>query len=358
MNVMGLENFLSGADYVALGLVSKPDIDTRVPGQPAHKLRFRDVAPFLLYWGFMYDAEGKVVPLKQDVNTGTMYGLVSRDQEGRAVVLNGVRVIFYSEALHRSCKIAEVSVYNGINLLGTIRTQDVSEAVDFITTHREDWKGFIEQSVLVDMSSLAHREQQAVWSQTIQRRLSEVTRVHAVTEQILDIDPNAEGDVSSFNAPPVVKKDPATDFPSWPEDTEFVSMSPEILSPPTRQDRPMIVQFTVDAASMVNMTSMGRIPENIISEIRRHVGYWLPVIGHRKDDCHHIRHCKSGFELILGLKIGQGAGFDAKNRKPWLENSLRTLKVQIESGTRPKKNGEVTCPAVPITIEKARCAYP
>jgi hypothetical protein len=359
MNVTALAPYMAGEDFAAMGLVQSPDIDTRSPGQPAYALRLTDVSPFLLYWGFMYNADGKAAPLKQDVRTGQMYGLVSKDQQGRAVVLNGLRVIFYSEALHVSCKVAEVSAFHGDKLLGMTRTQHVEKAVSFLKKLRPDWGGFVDQSTLVDLSILSNRSDPEILGQSVHRRLMEVTKVQSVTAQVLDIDPEAESDFGEAEAPKPVVSDPNTQLPAWPSelDSDFLSMSPELMEPPTKQDRPMVVQFMVEG-NPNPFTGSSRVPDNVLSEIRRHVGYWLPVYGHRKDDCHQCVPCESGFQLTLGMKLFRDAGLDKNNRKSWLEDALTALKLQIESGTRPKQNGTVTCPAVSVKILKARAAYP
>lgn len=356
---MKLENVnfcFSGEDLQAMGVLT-PTVaglqDHRLPKQPLYTLKKRDVSPFLLYWGFMYGQDGSVVPLKQDVRTGQMYGLVTRDQLGRAVILNGLRIIFWSEALHVSCKIAEVSVFNKDQLLGSIQTQDSKEAVNFIKSMRPSWEGFIDQSVLVDLSTLNLRKSPEIFGQAVHRRLMEVTKLQSVNSEILDMDESLEPEVVEQEFVTDENKDPDTDFPEWPEGSEFLAMSNELLSPPTRQDRPLIVQFMVQNSSTEN-----RIPDNHLGTIKRHIGYWLPMFNHRKEDSHYVRPCSDGFEVILGLKIFRDAGLDKSNRKSWLSDALKALTLQIESGTRPKVDGTVTVESVPIKILKARAAYP
>jgi hypothetical protein len=353
---------LTGTDLKDLGLLTALPEDRRVPGKPMYKIDAGVAIPFNVYWGYWYGPDGTPFPLKQDVNTSQMYGLVSRDQIGRCIVLNGLRVIFFEEALHTSCKVIEVSDTSGVKM----RTASVQEAVDFLCKLKPEWRGFIAQSVLVNLPSLKAREDEVRWGQNVRRRLLEVTSVPGASEEILDMDVEADPvDEATLVPLPAAPPPPGASFPAWPsttsEDTADgslpVAFSDEVLSPPTKQDRPVVVQLKV--VSDVQGVPLNRLSDAQLSRIKNHAHYWMRPLGHRTDDVHIVSHCEGGVELTLGLKIGGTTGLDSNNRKNWVENVLNSLKVQIENGTPPKRDGKITInPVVGVSVLSARCAYP
>lgn len=349
---------LTGSDLATLGVISMPSLDTRVPGQPLYSLIPNSITPFTIYWGYRYDEDGKVIPLQQDVNTGQRYGLTSRDQDGRSVILNGLRVLFYSEKLHSSCKVVEA----GAEGHGYVRTGSMEEAIQFLCKIRPEWIGFIEQSVLTDLITIRSRDNTEMWGQNIRRRLLEVTKVNGASDEIVNLDPAAEPEEEEVlaSAPTMpIAGDPRANMPDWPKD-QFLSASEELLNPPTRQDRPLLVQLKIGVEQVFKHAGPTVLSEVQRNAIKSHAGYWARVISHRSQDIHTVQHCADGIEMVVGLKVTVNAGLDSKNRWHWLENTFNALKLQIETGTPPKKSdGKTTVPKVDgVTVYAVRCAYP
>jgi hypothetical protein len=370
---------ISGIDLASLGMVSRAP-NLRTPREPEYKVDRNVFSPFSVYWGYWYtNKDADAFALKQNVDTGWFYGLVSRDQTGRCVILNGLRVSFYEEDLHPSCKIIEVGSVSG----PSIQTSEVSEAVKFLTTLRPEWKGFIEQSVLMDMVRLRGRRVEndfapASWEQNILRRVLEVTNFKPTPEEIIDLDPSLAPEQEFAGIPDSGSPDPTAPppprpkiFPDWPpfqpsDVTLPLSIADDILNPPTRDDKELLVQLVVQ-----QKMPMGQIAGQIIGDvvidplsnedlkgIKEHAFYWMKTIGHNGNDVHSIAHGKDGVEIALGLKISEQAGNDPRSRKDWLENSFNALKVQIETGTRQKSDGTAKVPAMPgMRIAAGRCAY-
>jgi hypothetical protein len=357
---------LTGADLAALGLVTALPEGRRVPKKPGYKLDKSAVVPFNVYWGYWYRADGEAFALQQDVNTGQKYGLASRDQIGRCVILNGLRVIFYEEALHTSCKVIEVGNVSGAK----IQTANMKEAMDFLCTLRPEWKGFIEQSVLVQLSMLKERDHPDRWAQNLRRRLLEVTNVPGASDDIFDMDfvVDRVDDEETPNAPvasPPPPPNPRAVLPDWslaqpvgPGGGAALAISEEVAEPPTRQDRPILVQLqTVD-------TVQNRIISNVsdaqLSRIKSHAHYWLRTKGHKSGDVFDVCRCEGGVQMTMALKIEANSGLDRDNRGAWLQNFFNGLKLQIENGTVPrKKDGKTTVPAVEnVAVSSVRCAYP
>ncbi len=365
---------LSGSDYESLGLVSAPGVDRRTPGKPAYVIKKDEVSKFMIYWGYQYDSSGNLRHLKPTVFTGCPYGLVSVADNGQPVVLNGVRIVFYSESLDPSCKVMDVSVGDS-----RIRTDDNHEALRYIKRMRPDWSGFTEQSILCEARCLMLDDKAARLSSVLER-VQEVS-VNPVSGDIIDIAPGDDPKGEDFSSPVRVVHDSAGDapmpadgefqigsaamldvsMPDWPEEKDFIAFSNEFLNPPTDDDRPVSVHLKIKKVkSGTRRKRSVKVSEPMRANVHSHVAYWLTTIQHRKNDVRAVSVLpKDGVNLVLSLRIGEMVGMEAKERADAMRNWFRMLKAQIEGGTAQRLDGSVAIEALSdCRIVAVRVAYP
>lgn len=340
---------LTGLDMTQLGFVRPLGLDDRVPGRPSFSL-VKESAVFTLHWGFQYADDGSPKSLRQPLVTGQRFGLVSRTADDDILVLNGVRLIFYSEALHPSCKVIEV-----ITPSGSFRTDDNREAMRYlIRTQPDDWKPFIQQSVLVD-AALLMSENAEDRVNGVHRRFEKVTG-RTVSGKVIDMDKEADPENEVF----VVFEDDdisadkeKVSLPPWSEDGIF-SASDEVLNPPTSADRPLRVQ--IKAGKPRGSRSIGG---RDLQKLKHHVKYWLTTIQHRGNDLHTATLTKEkNVELVLSLRVHRSAGASPEKRWTVLEDWFSALFNQVENGTVVRSDGTRALEPMDIFLDKVRCAYP
>lgn len=350
---------LTGADLKALGLVSIPEFDERLPGQPSFRIVDKN-EPFTIHWGFRFIEDGQVASTRQDVSTGQRYALVCREQCGGVVVLNGVRITFHSESLHQSCKVIDV-------LVGTerLRTSDNREALRFVKEKCSRWGSFVEQSILCP-AVITMGQEKSARDDGIRRRVAQVTNAPCGGQVIdLDLDAELKGEKfseQSSNTAGTTDSAPATNprigLPPW-ENGVFLHCSPELLEPPTENDRPVLVQMKIINRD-TGKSSGTVVTQEQRDKFRRHVAYWLKLIDHRANDLNTLQHFVSGLEMVVSLRVGASAGYtDKEERFQWLENAFRALKNQVEQGTPRRRDSTVALESVSgLEIVSVRCAYP
>lgn len=365
---------LSGSDFEALGLVDVPGVDQRTPGKPAYAIKKDEVSKFTIYWGYQYDANGSLRHLKPTVFTGCPYGLVSVADNGQPVVLNGVRIVFYSESLDPACKVMDVSVGDS-----RVRTDDNHEALRYIKRMRPDWAGFIEQSILCEARCLMLDDKDARF-EAVTSRVQEVS-VNPVSGDIIDIAPGDDPKDEDFSAPVRVVHDSVGDvpkttdgdfqigseamrgvsMPDWPHENDFIAFSDEFLNPPTNDDRPVSVHMKIKkVASGKRRKRSVKVSDSLRAKIQSHVAYWLTTIQHRKQDVRAVSALpKDGVQLVLSLRIGEMVGMESSERADAMRNWFRMLKAQIEGGTARRPDGSVAIEALSdCKVVAVRVAYP